>query len=209
MFSFLTSKLSLKHRVALKRLKHLLSLSANGKRSLLIYQVDSIDKIKRIEPRIECKCVRVTKENYSQAFRFMEPPEIAEGFKERLSSGQVGIFAQHKDEMVGVLWATLRGKKNINKDDKYVTVNENESNMQSLYIDTKYRSNNISFFLYYEILKIILVDEKFDRVLLDIADSNYKGAKALEYVGCEPYYKLNFFELFGIVLFKERVQLKK
>lgn len=184
----------------MNKVKYRFSKDANGLKTLLIFKIDSLYKFKKIESAIKCKAIRITKENYLQALRFNKAGLVDE-FRKMINDGEIGIFAQCENKIVGHIWAKLRVGNNISGN-KYIRIKPNESILHSLRINKDYRKNKISFFLYAEILAVLFIDKKIDRVFVDIDDTNNKGKKALEEIGFELFSKAHIVELFGVIIFK-------
>lgn len=170
------------------------------------YIINGPNEIKKIEPRIQCKFIPITLENYYRVNDFREVERISE-YKEKLNKNELGFFTEHEGRMIGSVWATINktDKPFIGKD--YTKITPNVGLCHDNVVSEKFRGMRVGPFMAFSLISLLFEDYGLSKVIFDVNVKNRNSFRMHEKVGLRKNHKVLYVAAFGKLLL--RIVLKK
>jgi hypothetical protein len=165
------------------------------------YIINGPQDVKMIEPRIKCKFIPITLENYHRVNDFRDKERISE-YRNKLNNNEIGYFAEHDGKMIGSIWATIN-KTNapfVGKD--FTTIMPNEGLLHDNVISEKFRGIGVGGYLESSMPVLLFNKYALNRIVTDIGVNNRASVRMAEKVGLRIDHKVLYVAAFGKMILK-------
>jgi hypothetical protein len=165
------------------------------------YIINGPNEIKMVEPRIKCKVIPITLENYHRVNDFREEERILE-YRNKLYNNEIGCFAEHDGKMVGSIWATINNTNMpfVGKD--FTKIMPNEGLLHDDVVSEKIRGMGVGGFLESRMLVLLFNKYGLNKITTDINVSNRASVRMTEKVGLRIDHKVLYVAAFGKMILK-------
>jgi len=146
------------------------------------FSIRTLNDFKSVEPRLACRLIPMTLDNYARVTDFREQGRVAQ-YRSKLDNHELGFFAEHDGKMVGSIWAT------INRTDRKVVVRNymkllpNEAIIHDGVASDQFRGMRIGPYMVSQILTTLIKDHGISKVVWDVHFMNQASMRMLEKLG--------------------------
>jgi hypothetical protein len=165
------------------------------------YTINGPNELRIVEPRIKCKLIPITLENYHRVADFREEDRITE-YRNKLDNNEIGCFAEYEGKMIGSIWATINKTDTpfVGKD--FTRIMPNEGLLHDNVINEKFRGMGVGGFLEWSLPLLLFNKYGVHKIKTDINVSNRASVRMAEKVGLRIDHKVLYVAAFGKMIFK-------
>ena len=154
-----------------------------------VYYIDvfvaaSIDDIHPVEPRVECRLLPITMDNYSRVGEIRDENRISE-YSDKLARGEIGYFAEHQGKIIGSIWATINDKEAETVVRKYMRLKPCEGLIHDGVASESARGVGVGPFLVSNIAAVLFNEHGLKKVIVDIKANKQTSLSMMKKVGLQ------------------------
>jgi hypothetical protein len=161
-----------------------------------IYIVNGVNEFKMIEPRIKCRLIPITLDNYHRVGEFREEKRIAE-YRDKLLHNEIGVFAEYDGKMIGSIWSTINKKEVPYAVKTFFKLMPNEALLHDVVASEKVRRMRVGAFLESGLPALLFKEHGISRMITDVNVRNRASLGMLAKVGFQVDHKRLFVSVFG------------
>jgi RimJ/RimL family protein N-acetyltransferase len=161
-----------------------------------IYIVNGVNEFKMIEPKIECRLIPITLDNYHRVVEFREERRIAE-YRDKLLHNEIGVFAEHEGKMIGSIWASINQKEMPCVVKTFFKLMPNEALLHDVVTSEKVRRMGVGAFLESGMPAALFKEYGISKMITDVNVRNHASLGMLAKVGFQVDHKRLLVSVFG------------
>lgn len=146
------------------------------------FSIASIRDFVSVEPRIECSLASITVDNYERVRDFREAGRVRE-YRDKISSGQVGLFAEQRGEAIGSIWASINYEPRPAILKMPIELQPNTALIHDVVTSPKCRGLGIGPFMVSGMASLLLNRHRVIEIVIDVSSSNRPSLRMIEKMG--------------------------
>lgn len=146
------------------------------------FVISGMNDFKAIEPRIECKFMPITLDNYHRVGEFREKNRISQ-YKDKVSRDEIGCFAEYNGKMIGSIWATVNGADAPRVVRTYMKLMPGEGLIHDIVTGETYRGMGVGPFMVSRMAPLLLQEYGLRRIIIDVSVRNRSSLRMMAKLG--------------------------
>jgi ribosomal protein S18 acetylase RimI-like enzyme len=155
-----------------------------------------------VQPKLECRFVPITEDNYASVTNFREASRVSE-YLTKLHSNEVGFFAESGGRKIGSVWATVNKTSSPITVRGYMRLMPGEALMHDGVTAEASRGMGVGPFMVSHMAQALLQDHAVRKIVMDVNVRNTPSLNMLRKVGVAMTQKALYVSLFGDLLFQK------
>ncbi len=153
-----------------------------------IFVVAPTHELARAFPKVACELIPISDRNCDRVMDFREK-DVATEFLQKIRCGQVGLFAVHKGQIVGSIWATINSSTTPKIARGFVRLMPKEALIHDIVTSAKYRGLGIGGFMLTGISRVLFRKHEAVRIIVDVNVRNASSLKMMRNTGVEAKHR--------------------
>lgn len=158
--------------------------------------IHNMNDFKKIEPRIKCRFLPITFNNYHRVSDFREEYRISQ-YKDKITRNEIGYFAECEGKMIGSIWATINKSDAHNIVRTYMKLMPDEGLIHDIVTGERSRGLLVGPFMVSKILSILLEEYLLSRIIIDVNMRNRSSLRMMQTLNLRTDHKMLSVSVFG------------
>lgn len=146
------------------------------------FAVRTLTDFHTVEPKVPCRFVPITTENYARVTDFREDARERQ-YRDKLARHELGFFAEHDGCMAGSIWATINRSDRPGFYRNHVRLQPNEALLHDVVTSDRLRGQQIGPYMVGRLFETLILDHRVDRILWDVHFANEASMRMFEKLG--------------------------
>ena len=148
------------------------------------FVVTNMNDFKKIEPALRCEFLPITLDNYFRVREFREEGRVSE-YRAKLTSKELGFFAEIGGKVVGSIWATVNHGDVPVVVRSYVRLKANEALIHDVVTAEQFRGMRVGPFMLGGMCTCLLGESGVGKIIIDVNVRNSRSLRMMEKVGLQ------------------------
>jgi hypothetical protein len=167
--------------------------------------ISSTMDFRKDEADIKYKLIPINFDNYNRVGDFREKNRISE-YRDKLTHGEIGFFAEHSGNMVGSIWASINKAEVPIVVRTYMKLMPDEGLIHDIVAGETSRRIGVGVFMVRRIGSILLKKYRLSRVTIDVNIRNRPSLGLMKKLGLQIDCTMLYVSAFGKALFQIRLK---
>ncbi len=148
------------------------------------FVITNMNDFKKIESAIRCEFLPITLNNFVRVREFREEGRVSE-YRAKLTSKELGFFAECGGKIVGSIWATVNDGDAPVVVRSYVKLKANEALIHDIVTGEQFRGMRVGPFMVGRMCTFLLGESGASKIIIDVNVRNSRSLRMMDKVGLQ------------------------